>query len=63
MKGRKIIYNREYLDNYFHGAFSKDPIEAEKIKHRINCESTINSNFINPYNRVNLAPKRVKLIK
>jgi len=63
MRGKKVIYKRDYLDNHFHGAYSNNPIEAEKIKHRINCESTINSNFINSYSRIDLAQKRVKLIK
>jgi hypothetical protein len=63
MKGKKIIYNKDYLDNHFHGSYCTNAQEAEKIKKNIKSETVINSNFNNPYNRVTIASKRVKLIK
>lgn len=63
MKGKKIIYKKEYLDNHFHGRYSNNPNEAEKIRQNITKEITFHSNFINPYNRIDLAPVKVKTIK
>jgi hypothetical protein len=63
MKGKKIIYNKDYLDNHFHGSYSKNAQEAERIKNNIKSETIINSNFNNPYNRIALGAKKVKIIK
>jgi len=63
MKGRKIIYKKDYLDNHFHGSYSSNAAEAERIKNKIKSDTTINSNFSNPYYKSVLAPIKVKVIK
>lgn len=63
MHGKKIIFDKEYLDNYRHGGFSNNPHEQEKIKKKIKEETLIDSNYRNPYYELNKTPLRVKLIK
>jgi hypothetical protein len=55
MQGKKIIYKKDYLDNHIYGNNNNN----QKIFEDLN----INSNFNSPYNKVELSPIKIKLIK
>ncbi len=55
MQGKKIIYKKGYLDNHIYGNNNNN----ENIFEEMN----INSDFNNPYYKVELSPTKIKLIK
>lgn len=63
MNGKKIIYKSGFLDNHFHGRHTNNKSEAEKMTEKLQRDITINSNFGNPYKRVDISAVKVKLIK
>jgi len=63
MQGRKIIYKKSFLENNYHGSHHNNNLECEKVRKKILGDMTINSNFGNPYNKNDITPVKVKLIK
>ena len=63
MQGKKIMYKKGYLDNYYHGGLVGNAVESVKNKNKIISDLTINSNFCSHYDKVNNSPVKIKLIK